>query len=221
MEQTILTDTQRAFLDFFRERRNLAEIFYLTGGTALAAFYLAHRYSDDLDFFTHEDLFPQLEVEQFAREVAETLHAGKTVYRRLYDRRIFFFEIGNEELKIEFTKYLSSQLNKAVDHHGLAVDSLDDIAANKVMALMDRIEPKDFVDLYFLMHDHGYTTASLRELVEKKFKLTLEPVTIGSEFAKVRHVVHLPKMIKLLSIKELKSFFMEQVRKLTPDIFYE
>lgn len=28
--------------------------FYLTGGTALSRFYLDHRYSDDLDFFTHE-----------------------------------------------------------------------------------------------------------------------------------------------------------------------
>ena len=28
--------------------------FYLTGGTALSRFHLNHRYSDDLDFFTHE-----------------------------------------------------------------------------------------------------------------------------------------------------------------------
>jgi predicted nucleotidyltransferase component of viral defense system len=26
--------------------------FYLTGGTALGRFYLNHRYSEDLDFFT-------------------------------------------------------------------------------------------------------------------------------------------------------------------------
>ena len=49
MEQTILTDAQKALLDLLRKQRDLAEIFYLTGGTALAAFYLAHRYSDDLD----------------------------------------------------------------------------------------------------------------------------------------------------------------------------
>lgn len=28
--------------------------FYLTGGTCLHRFYFAERYSDDLDFFTHE-----------------------------------------------------------------------------------------------------------------------------------------------------------------------
>ena len=30
----------------------LKSSFYLTGGTALAAYYLQHRYSEDLDFFT-------------------------------------------------------------------------------------------------------------------------------------------------------------------------
>ena len=29
--------------------------FYLTGGTALSRFYLDHRYSDDLDFFVHQN----------------------------------------------------------------------------------------------------------------------------------------------------------------------
>ncbi len=28
--------------------------FYLGGGTALSRFYLQHRYSDDLDFFSHD-----------------------------------------------------------------------------------------------------------------------------------------------------------------------
>lgn len=29
--------------------------FFLTGGTALSRFYYNHRYSDDLDFFVHND----------------------------------------------------------------------------------------------------------------------------------------------------------------------
>ena len=29
--------------------------FYLTGGTALSRAYYHHRFSDDLDFFTHND----------------------------------------------------------------------------------------------------------------------------------------------------------------------
>ena len=33
-----------------------ASVFYLTGGTALSAFYLHHRLSEDLDFFTESDV---------------------------------------------------------------------------------------------------------------------------------------------------------------------
>jgi len=33
----------------------LNKYFFLTGGSALARYYLKHRYSDDLDFFTGEN----------------------------------------------------------------------------------------------------------------------------------------------------------------------
>jgi predicted nucleotidyltransferase component of viral defense system len=47
----VLTPLQRDFLSAFFAR-SIAEPFFLTGGTALAAFYLHHRYSEDLDLFT-------------------------------------------------------------------------------------------------------------------------------------------------------------------------
>jgi hypothetical protein len=49
----ILTPIQRNFLTHFRTLPD-AEAFYLTGGTALAEFYLGHRLSFDLDLFTTE-----------------------------------------------------------------------------------------------------------------------------------------------------------------------
>lgn len=47
----ILTPFQKELLKAIGDSK-LADNFYLTGGTALAAFYLQHRYSEDLDFFT-------------------------------------------------------------------------------------------------------------------------------------------------------------------------
>jgi hypothetical protein len=47
----ILTPLQRRFLDAF-SKTELTKDFFLTGGTALAHFYLQHRLSEDLDFFT-------------------------------------------------------------------------------------------------------------------------------------------------------------------------
>ncbi|MFA0732219.1 MAG: hypothetical protein LKKZDAJK_002880 [Candidatus Fervidibacter sp.] len=49
MSNELLSPLQRDFLgQFFRQRRD----FFLTGGTALAAFYLFHRRSEDIDLFT-------------------------------------------------------------------------------------------------------------------------------------------------------------------------
>lgn len=52
MRNKILTENQIAFLEQIKKSEFLAKNFYLTGGTALAAFYLHHRYSEDLDFFS-------------------------------------------------------------------------------------------------------------------------------------------------------------------------
>jgi predicted nucleotidyltransferase component of viral defense system len=45
---------QEAFLEAFFQAGAPSERFYLSGGTALSAYYLQHRYSDDLDLFTRD-----------------------------------------------------------------------------------------------------------------------------------------------------------------------
>jgi predicted nucleotidyltransferase component of viral defense system len=48
-DKEIITQFQREFLESFFEQ---TQAFFLTGGTALSAFYLHHRYSQDIDLFT-------------------------------------------------------------------------------------------------------------------------------------------------------------------------
>jgi len=48
----ILTKLQRKILVFFSNLPD-KDAFYLTGGTALSAFFIKHRMSHDLDFFTN------------------------------------------------------------------------------------------------------------------------------------------------------------------------
>ena len=49
----ILTPFQKQLLKAIGDSP-LADSFYLTGGTALAAFYLQHGFSEDLDFFSSD-----------------------------------------------------------------------------------------------------------------------------------------------------------------------
>ncbi len=220
MEQAILTKEQQAAIARIRLNNEITSLFYLTGGTALAGFYLYHRYSDDLDFFTEIDPCPQLVIERLITDIKTSLNCHQVAHRRIYDRRLYFFALPDgKELKIEFTHYPHKRLHESELKNGIAVDSLEDIAANKIMALLDRIESKDFVDLYFLMQEKGITLDALRQLVEQKFGITLEPITFGSEFAKVRAISALPQMVKPVTLEELKAFFTNRARELSPQIF--
>ena len=64
----ILTPLQQQFLQLFFGEPG-SDPFYLTGGTALAGYYMGHRYSDDIDLFTHDqsalDPIPQIGVAHF------------------------------------------------------------------------------------------------------------------------------------------------------------
>jgi len=215
MEQSALTSTQRQAMAFVAKEPNLKS-FYLTGGTALAAYYLGHRISEDLDFFsfTEPDM---IFIHEFANRLKQELSADSIRYERLYDRNQFYFLLGDSELKIEFTKYPFPQLEQPAVIENISVDSQHDIAANKLMTMLDRFDPKDFVDLYFLLQERSLS--DIRGDAERKFGMKIDSVFLGGELMKARRIEALPKMLKPISIEELKSFFMDTAKGLAPEIF--
>lgn len=214
MEQEVLKDWQKRVIQFLISVPGF-EKFYLTGGTALAAFYLRHRVSDDLDFFSYDDI-DSIFIHDLANKIKNFLDASETRFSRLYDRNQFFYLSGGEEVKIEFTKYPFSQLEPVNNFEGLFVDSEHDVAVNKLAAVLDRFDPKDFVDLYFLLPK--FPLEKLRDGVEKKFGIKVDALFLGSELSKVRRVAALPKMLRPLTVEELKDFFAKEIKKLSPEV---
>lgn len=214
MEQEILTPAQKKVIGLVASETKFAD-FYLTGGTALAAYYLGHRYSDDLDFFSFADM-DSVFLQSFSGGIKNTLGAEGVRYERLHDRHQFFFKQGENEFKVEFAKYPFRQLEAPVERNGVKVDGLRDIAANKLMALLDRFDPKDFVDLFFVLQQFGLK--DIRRDAEAKFGVKIDNVFLGGELAKVRRVEALPKMIKPLMIGDLKSFFADRAGEIKADI---
>ena len=53
---SVITEKQRLILRGLSRNDYFCRKFYFTGGTALSHYYLQHRYSDDLDFFSTEKL---------------------------------------------------------------------------------------------------------------------------------------------------------------------
>ena len=215
MEQTILTDIQRQVLTEVANEPFLRD-FYLSGGTALSAYYLMHRISDDLDFFSPTDIDITFLL-GFIGQLGRTLHAIEIKQERLFDRNLFLLIFADgTELKLEFTKYPFPSLDLHLEKDNIRVDSLRDVSANKLMAMLERFDPKDFVDLYFLLQNGSIF--DIRRDVEKKFGTKIGDVFLGTELAKVRRIEALPKMLKPLSIVELKDFFTMQAIQLKQNI---
>lgn len=206
----ILTKEQQIILDVVRKNEFFRSNFYFTGGTALSAFYLKHRYSDDLDFFSQERFDQQIIftlVEGWGKEYEFSITSSRfaeVVY-------IFMLQFENKiSLKIDFAYYPYRQVERSdmLTLNGFKIDSLLDIATNKLLTIAQRYEVKDFVDLYFLLQK--FSVWDLIEGVRIKFNMELEPLLLGADFLKVEDFDYLPKMIEPLTLEELKDFFRQK-----------
>ncbi|MBI4036032.1 nucleotidyl transferase AbiEii/AbiGii toxin family protein [Candidatus Daviesbacteria bacterium] len=195
----------------------LRNIFYWTGGTLLASHYLHHRESIDLDFFS-EKKFSLEEINRFTQELKEKGGFATVHYQKIFDRYEFLFE-NEEHLRIEFVYYNHEKktLRKRELLNGVHIDSLDDIAANKVMAYFDRNEPKDLFDIYFLIHKSGFNPLKLLKLVKQKFGISFNEASFWSEAFKCFPLLHTLKPLMLQKEEDKQK----QLLKTIEDYFQE
>jgi hypothetical protein len=146
----LLSPLQRLFLDLFASLPD-QENFYLTGGTALAEYYLGHRLSYDLDLFTSEaDLIVPLSYR--VEQAAQTAGFKINVVRRFAS--FVEFQVGKGENTLRIDLGLDSPFRFAPvepGDYGVMVNDYQDIQADKTLAFFGRAEPRDAIDLYFLM----------------------------------------------------------------------
>jgi len=171
-EMHLFTPEQKLILDQIKKSEFLRSNFYFTGGTALSYFYLQHRYSEDMDFFSEKE-FDQEKVLSTVRQWANKNNF--TFGRQLKEVvQIFDLQFTNgKRLKIDFGYYPYRRVEKGLVHEGVEIDSLIDIAINKLSSVNQRSQVKDFVDLYFLLKK--FTIWDLIEGVRIKFRMELEP----------------------------------------------
>jgi predicted nucleotidyltransferase component of viral defense system len=173
-DNLILTQHQKDFLRAF-SKSDIKNLFRLTGGTALSAFYLEHRLSEDLDFFSQEKI-PFYIVEDFLKSLD---FIDTITYTRLFDRNIFSLTFKDGMvLKTEFAYYPLKDLEKPNMVDGVPIDSFLDIVVNKLCAMLvaqvtvaERIEPKDYSDLYCALISSNLPLDELIDLAEKKCEI--------------------------------------------------
>ncbi len=206
---------QDTFLKVFSER--LGDIFRLTGGTALSRFYLKHRLSEDLDLFTEStDLFTKGQIDRLLALVGEDLKRFELDMRvegrgPLYTR--LSVKHGNLSLRIDLSvdKFLSDPVRT---QEGFLIDSLENIAVNKLIAFEDRAEIKDLMDMLFLERE-GFSLDRLLELADEK------GVSVPHEelFTINQHgLTGFALLLKDVSGQELEEFLERIKQKLSENI---
>lgn len=197
----ILTPLQERVLQAFFSVPDCRRHFYLTGGTALAAFYLEHRVSDDLDLFTHT-----VAIDSIERVIEDAWKgAGLTVERERASATFRRYRI-EDELRVDVVRDVDFRIGTPELRGEFMVDHPKNIAVNKVTAIYGRLEPKDYVDLYFL---NGYLKFNILELLERgrQKDAGLENFQWAKIIADVETIAVLPALLKPVSLAELKAFF--------------
>lgn len=206
----ILTDLQKTILKLFVTLPD-KESFYLTGGTALSAFFLRHRKSHDLDFFTNTEEI----IVPFTQKLETLLKNEKFKVERLRGFHSFVelsINSTDDSTVIHFaldSPFRFEQPSDSEEIVGLKIDRLIDIATNKLLALFGRAALRDFIDIYFLANEHF----SKNELIEKSSKkdpgfdfywlgVAMERI---NDFPDDSPDMHL--LIRPCTMKELKEFF--------------
>lgn len=208
----ILSPLQEDFIKAFAKSK-LAKNIFLTGGTALSAFYLFHRFSEDMDFFTElEGEIPQSV--PILKDIARELN-GRIEIRKEFTTFVeVFFSRKDEKVKIHFAQDTPFRLRKINwdKTYNILIDNLLDIACNKISALFDRSAEKDFVDIYFLSKEF-MPFEKIYKFARKKH-IGMDEYWLAASLKNVEKIEKLPRMIKPVTIKELREFYYEKIKML-------
>jgi hypothetical protein len=203
--------------------------FVLVGGSALAM-SIRHRLSEDLDFIYPENRLPQLQLTallasageskfDFQRNdneaaVQEFLHDGLELHNYQQDFLV------NGAVKVSFfapdeamRKIFSSSSNNPIAR----IASLAELFKAKCLVSAERSKTRDWLDLYLLMCDHGFTIDdyqnAFREAgVPAKSDIGLTRLCSGVPQRDDEGFAHL--LPNGPSLEEMKSFFIGQRNKL-------
>lgn len=211
MAETILSENQRKVLEAVSQDAMLCEGFYLTGGTALAEYYLHHRLSEDLDFFSEQEVDTQSIAAFFAKNKAR-LGIRETDFQQSFNRNLFFVSLEDDVIKTEFTYFPFPRIEQKLKKNDLFIDSLEDVAANKLFTIYQKPRSRDFIDLYLILQKTGQTLDDLIRKTTMKFDWHIDYLQLGSQFLLAETVKDYPHMLADLELKVWQTFFLDQAK---------
>lgn len=213
MVKTILNFIQKQILSILVRDASFSKYFYLSGGTALSEYYLHHRLSDDLDFFSEKEI-DKIWLNSLTQKIKKAINSQKLDIEESFNRNLVYFNSSLGKVKTEFTYYPFAQIDKPMLKDNLKVDSLTDIAVNKFFTLYQKPTARHFIDLYLILTAKNYSWEELEKLAQIKFETVIDPIQLGSQLIKVETVSDLPKMLVNVPESKWRNYFMERAKGL-------
>lgn len=218
---SIITEQQRKLIDIVYETPLARETFWLAGGTALGEFYLKHRQSRDLDFFTDKKEDFKTAVREFQNTVQKNgiaLNLEKTA--ATFAR--FTGTLNGEQVKVEFCVDSPYRFQPTTNSSlGVKIENSVDIACNKLSALYDRSEIRDFIDVYFI-HKEMYNLDNLICWAKQKHS-GMDNCMLAIAFQKINQIPDdsplFPEMLKPLDKKDMRETFLKYAVRLIQEPF--
>lgn len=188
--------------------------FFLTGGTALSAFYLNHRQSLDLDFFTHQD-FDSLQLKLIVEEISQKTDSQifTKVTANTYQEIYLQNQEENWTQRLDFVREQPVHFGELKNIEGIVVDSLENIATNKICSILGRLEPKDFVDLYVILTQSDFSFETLFTLAKQK-DLGLSEFSLANSLIQVEKINNWPPLTISLDLQAMIKFYLNLSQKL-------
>jgi predicted nucleotidyltransferase component of viral defense system len=198
--------------------KEITNWFYLTGGTALSEFYLQHRLSEDLDFFSESnineakiDKFISYASDKLGAKIVKETHMAILIYKLSFDK--------GEILKIDFANRPFKELETGTKFKNLKIASLWDIVVDKFYTILHRTTARDFIDLYFGIKEVGCDTQQLVSALNEKYEMDFGLISTGNRFLRVRDLFDFPKMLVSFDRQEMENFYVKLAKSLESKIF--
>ena len=174
----------------------------LVGGTSLAL-QIGHRISVDLDLFGSFD--SSIPLEMLFTNFNNVVKTGS-------NRFMQFFEIDG--IKVDFVNYSYPWLEKPIKEENITLASIEDIAAMKINAIINRGTKKDFIDVGFLLE--RYSLLQILGFYQKKYGVQDYQIALRSlTYFEDAEIDVMPKMIICKDWETIKTEITSQVKMLS------
>ncbi len=213
MTKSILSKRQQTLLSLFATSKDICNNFYLSGGTALAEYYLHHRYSEDLDFFSENEVDP-MAIQIFLKSISAKVGIKKIDFQQSFNRNLIFLHFEDEIIKTEFTYYPFTQIEQPKIINGLNVDSLIDIAVNKTFTIYQKPRSRDFIDLYLILQGNNWSFSDLRNKARAKFDTPVDPIQMAQQLLESANLEDFPRMLIPLQPTVWREFWKHEALNL-------